>query len=110
MPKKVDHDVRRREIVDALWRITARGGLEAATIREIAAEAGCSVRPVQYYFRNKADLMAAAHALVAQRLTERVTRAVQELGPAAAPRPIVEAITRAFLPTDPEARECMQLF
>src|SRR4051812_3395056 len=110
MPKKADHDARRREIVEALWRITARGGLDAATIREIAAEAGCSVRPVQYYFRNKAELMAAAHELVAQRLGERVTRAVQALGPDAEPRAIVEAIARSFLPTDAEARECMQLF
>ncbi|MBA4102389.1 MAG: TetR/AcrR family transcriptional regulator, partial [Arthrobacter sp.] len=36
MPKIVDHDERRLELVDATWRIIARQGLEGATMREIA--------------------------------------------------------------------------
>jgi AcrR family transcriptional regulator len=48
VPKRVDHGLRRREIADAVGRITARGGLGAATFREVAAEAGVSVRLIQY--------------------------------------------------------------
>ncbi|MEA3055126.1 MAG: hypothetical protein QOD30_558, partial [Actinomycetota bacterium] len=48
MPRKVDHRVRRREITDAVIRITLTGGLHTATFREVAAEAGVSVRLVQY--------------------------------------------------------------
>ena len=40
MPKRVDHEERRREIVEAVIRITLKGGLTAATVREVAAEAG----------------------------------------------------------------------
>ena len=47
MPKRVDHDVRRRQITDAVCRITVRGGVGAATFREVAAEAGVSVRLVE---------------------------------------------------------------
>jgi DNA-binding transcriptional regulator YbjK len=46
----VDHDVRKRQITDAVVRITVKGGLASATFREVAAEAGVSVRLVQYYF------------------------------------------------------------
>ena len=43
MPKIVDHDQRRIELVDATWRIIARLGIESATMREIALEAGLSL-------------------------------------------------------------------
>ena len=50
MPRRVDHEARRRQITDAVVRLTVKGGLPAATFREVAAEAGVSVRLVQYYF------------------------------------------------------------
>ena len=37
MPKIVDHAERRREVLDATWRVIGREGLEAATVRRIAA-------------------------------------------------------------------------
>jgi len=40
VPKIVGHDERRLELVDATWRIIARHGMEGATLREIATEAG----------------------------------------------------------------------
>ena len=36
VPKRVDHGERRREITDAVVRITLKGGLTAATFREVA--------------------------------------------------------------------------
>ena len=68
MPKKVDHRVRRREITDAVVRITLRGGLHSATFREIAAEAGVSVRLVQYYFGSKDQLLLSTQQHVADTL------------------------------------------
>ena len=64
MPKRVDHEVRRRQITGAVCRITLRGGLASATFREVAAEAGVSVRLVQYYFGSKDDLMLATQRRV----------------------------------------------
>jgi AcrR family transcriptional regulator len=110
MPKRVDHEVRRREIVDALCRIAARGGLSAATFREVAAEAGVSVRLVQYYFGTKADLLHAANRHVVAQAGERVARCVARVGPTAPPRRIVRALVREFLPLDDERRETMVLF
>ncbi len=72
MPRRVDHAARRREITDAVIRITLKGGLTAATFREVAAEAGVSVRLVQYYFGSKDELLLATQRHVAERSIERL--------------------------------------
>jgi AcrR family transcriptional regulator len=53
-------------------RITVRGGLGAATFREVAAEAGVSVRLVQYYFGSKDDLMLGTQRRVSERAVARI--------------------------------------
>lgn len=61
MPKTVDHEQRRIEIVEATWRIIARGGYAAATMREIAAEAGFANGGLKPYFKTKDEILAAAY-------------------------------------------------
>jgi AcrR family transcriptional regulator len=107
MPRRVDHEERRGELVDAALRVVVRDGLEAATVRTIAQEAGCSVRPVQYYFADKAALLAAAHARVTARLGARVASSVAALGPSPEPREVARAVVRSFLPLDSESRDGM---
>ena len=48
MPRKVDHDERRRHIVGALLRIAGTQGLDAVSMREVAQEAGVSLGAVQH--------------------------------------------------------------
>jgi TetR/AcrR family transcriptional repressor of bet genes len=110
VPRRVDHEERRRTILEALCRITAAGGASAATFREVAAEAGVSVRLVQYYFGTKAELLHAANSYVAERAGPRITRAVQALGPDPEPRAVVRAVVEQFLPRDDERRDAMVLF
>lgn len=107
MPKVVDHETRRRELTDALLRVVVRDGYDAISIRSVADEAGCSVRPVQYYFADKAQLLAAAHARVTERMGALVTRAVHELGGSPRPRAVVGTVVHAFLPTNDEARHAV---
>ena len=73
MPKRVDHEERRRQITDALLRTAATRGLHAAGMREVAAEAGVSLRLVQYYFGTKEELMLAAMQNLAARYSERAS-------------------------------------
>jgi AcrR family transcriptional regulator len=110
MPMRVDHNARRRDIADATLRVAARAGLEGVSIRTVAAEAGWSTRPVQYYFADKAALLAAAHARVTERLTDRITEAVLRLGATPEPRAVVTAIVKSFLPIDRDARDAMILY
>ncbi|MEV4178964.1 TetR/AcrR family transcriptional regulator [Nonomuraea sp. NPDC049709] len=57
MPKLVDHQARRCHIAAALLRVTEREGMEAVSVRTVAAEAGCSVGAVQRYFRSKDEML-----------------------------------------------------
>ncbi|MGZ4199415.1 MAG: TetR/AcrR family transcriptional regulator [Thermoleophilia bacterium] len=67
MPKVVDHEVRRAEIAEALWRVVAGEGIEAATIRAVAAEAGWSRGIVEHYFDSKDALVLYACQLALDR-------------------------------------------
>src|SRR3546814_14018084 len=51
---------RRAEIAEALVRVANRDGLHAVTMRSVAAEAGVSLRLVQYYFTSKEELLVGA--------------------------------------------------
>ena len=60
MPKIVDHQARRAEITAVAVDLISSGGIEAATIREIANHSGYSKGVVEHYFENKEELIAAA--------------------------------------------------
>jgi len=108
MPRRVDHGERRRTITEAVCRLTASGGLAAATFREVAAEAGVSVRLVQYYFGSKGELMLATQRHVAERATARSLARVAAAGDD--PRASLRALLGSFIPDDAESRENMVLF
>jgi AcrR family transcriptional regulator len=107
MPKRVDHEERRRQIADALVRTAATRGLHAAGMREVAAEAGVSLRLVQYYFGTKEELLLFATQRLAvqfgSRVMRRIDRTKQTDGPAN-PRDVIAAILVEGLPVDDERR------
>lgn len=57
MPKFVDVEQRRADITDAAARLIARAGVGAATIRDVAAEAGLTTGSVTHYFADKRELL-----------------------------------------------------
>ncbi|MFF2369954.1 TetR/AcrR family transcriptional regulator [Agromyces sp. NPDC058110] len=59
MPKIVDHDERRLEIVHATWKLIAEKGFRATTMREIAKASGVANGGLVPYFRNKEELIGA---------------------------------------------------
>ena len=75
MPKVVDHDQRRVELVGATWRIIAREGLGGATMREIAAEAGFANGALKPYFPSKEHLLTFAFEHVFQETNKRIDTA-----------------------------------
>ncbi|MGI5338090.1 TetR/AcrR family transcriptional regulator [Streptomyces sp. CA-181903] len=76
MPKRVDHEERRRLIAEALWRIASSRGLEGASLRDVAAEAGISLGQLQHYFSGKDEMLVFAlehiSALAEARIRERI--------------------------------------
>jgi AcrR family transcriptional regulator len=113
VPKRVDHEERRRQIAEALLRTAAVRGLHATGMREVAAEACVSLRLVQYYFGTKEELMLAAMQHLAaqfgQRAMARIRQVKKTEGPAD-PREVIAAILAEGLPADDERRTFTVLY
>lgn len=63
------HEQRRRQIADVVMDVIGREGLEAATVRRIAAEVDCSTTVITHYFSDKRELLLfayGAHAVYAR--------------------------------------------
>jgi AcrR family transcriptional regulator len=71
MPKDVDHDERREELLEAVWHVIARDGMERATIRAIAKETGWSSGVLAHYFADKDDIIGSALRLMYERIAAR---------------------------------------
>jgi len=75
MPKIVDIEQRRTELTDAAGRVIARAGIEAATVREVAAEAGWTTGALTHYFADKRELLLLTfQASLSQRRARRPDR------------------------------------
>ncbi|UQA95808.1 TetR/AcrR family transcriptional regulator [Streptomyces halobius] len=104
MPKRVDHEERRTEIAQALVRVAGRRGLHAVGMRDVAAEAGVSLRLVQYYFETKEKLLLYGLQHLAAGFGERVAARIRAAGENPGPRAMIEAMLLASLPADEESR------
>ena len=74
MPKLVDHDDRRADVAEAVWRVASREGLQAATIRSVAAESGWSSGALRHYFPTKKALILFAIDQALADIQDRVDR------------------------------------
>jgi AcrR family transcriptional regulator len=101
MPKQVDHEQRRADIAAAVWRLTVEEGLDAVSMRGVAAAAGVSLGQVQHYFASKDDLLLAAVDLLGERFSRRWA-AAQPADPT--PRAMLRAYLLQLLPLDEERR------
>lgn len=110
VPKQVDHDQRRREIIRALFRVASRDGLAAVSIRNVAAEAGVRAPQVQYYFGTKAALFDGAVQVLGERVVGRGLALQQAAGADASPEVLLRAALTGSQPIDEETRESLVLF
>ncbi|MFF3443041.1 TetR/AcrR family transcriptional regulator [Streptosporangium sp. NPDC002721] len=99
---------RRREISEALWRVAAGRGLDAASMREVAAEAGVSLRVVQYHFDSKHRLLVSALRLLNED-NERHARARMASVDPSDSRALLGAILGEFLPLDDQRRAALRV-
>ncbi len=110
MPKRVDHAERRTEIAEALVRVAGRRGLHAVGMRDVAAEAGVSLRLVQYYFETKEKLLLFGLEHLTGKFGERLAARIRAAGDGPGPRAMVEALLMTALPTDEESRVFHHLY
>lgn len=101
----MDAAARRQEIVDAVCRIIASDGLERASLREVADEAGLAVGSVRHYFASSEELLAFSFAAVVDRILARLAAALAGVSRASGPEEQHEAVLTLlseFLPLDEE--------
>lgn len=106
VPKFVDAALRRQEVVEAVFRIVATDGLERASLREVADEAGLAVGSVRHYFASSEELLTHSFAVVVDRVLARLMAADERLGAlvpgTAAHHEAVLTLLGEFLPLDEE--------
>ena len=106
MPRFVDRDERRALIISAMHRLITERGIEAASLRNVAAESGLNIGSVRYYFPSHTELLLAAAEAMVERVTVRIQRHAQIFleGPAN-PREASIDLLEEFLPIDQERRD-----
>ena len=75
MPVTVDHDVRRREVAEAVWRVLAGTGFAGLSLRAVAKEMGATTGLLTHYFRSKDELVRHALEVVHERTVPRMAEA-----------------------------------
>ncbi|WP_410876114.1 TetR/AcrR family transcriptional regulator [Nocardia sp. A7] len=73
MPKIVDHEQRRRAISAAACQVVAAQGLANTSLRDIAAQAGCTTGMVTHYFSDKHSVLRSALSAASTAVAERIT-------------------------------------
>ncbi|SEQ97681.1 TetR/AcrR family transcriptional regulator [Lentzea albida] len=104
MPKRVDHEEKRRDLAEALFRIASMRGLQAVTLRAVAAEAGVSMFQIQYYFPTKEDMLRHAWQRITELGAERAGRGIAEAARTGDERAVIRACVLGVLPTDERSR------
>lgn len=104
MPKRVDREARRRAIAEAIFEVIGDRGLEAVSLRDVAAQAGVSMGSVQHYFRSKEEMLQFALGHMRDRALARLQDEVGQLVEPSA-RQRIRAAARVMLPINEEGRQ-----
>jgi len=104
MPKKVDREQRRRQIAEAVLRLTAEQGLDAVSLRDVAAEAGVSMGMVQHYFTSKDRMLLFACAYMIERTNRRLQQQIAARPCPRSARATLRTVLVELLPLDEERR------
>jgi AcrR family transcriptional regulator len=99
VPKIVDHEQRRWELVRAVWAVIRERGVQGASVRAVARHAGWSPSSVQYYFSTQAELLLFA----LRAISEAAERRLSEPELPSDPRDRALAQLERLLPMDPDA-------
>lgn len=104
MPREVDHERRRQQVVKIATELVAKGGLKALTVRDVAKAAGYSTAIVSHYFEDKGDLLLSTYQAAVARAARRIATALKS-DPSS-----LEGGLKAILPITPAQRRDWRLW
>jgi len=100
VPRVVDPDARRRHLANAVRSVIRRDGLERASVRAVATEAGLSMGSLRHYFGTQTEL----HCFAMRQVMEDIGSRIEALELFDDPRQQAEQVLSEFLPLDAERR------
>jgi AcrR family transcriptional regulator len=103
---RVDSQIRRRELAEAVWRVVLRDGIESASVRRVAAEAGLSAGSLRHVFPSQSELLTFAMQLV----IDEVTRRIGDVEPSDDVAEVVERQLQSLLVLDAETRAVFEIW
>ncbi|MET7279699.1 TetR family transcriptional regulator C-terminal domain-containing protein [Kribbella sp. NPDC005582] len=102
VPRDAAPSERRTAIARVVWQIAADHGLDAVSMRAVAAAAGVSVRVVQYHFGTKHQLLVDSLELLHRTNEQLAAGRIQ--ADLADPKALLRAVLDEFLPLDAHRR------
>lgn len=102
----MDPEERRRHIVEAVERLIMRSGVEAASLRNVADEAGLNVGSVRHYFASHESMLVAAYESLVAGFEVRAGATVERVLTDGSLSPVGRAVAvlSEALPLDEERR------
>ncbi|MDZ5446713.1 TetR/AcrR family transcriptional regulator [Micromonospora sp. 4G57] len=97
-PARTDHDSRRQDVSEAVWRVLAEHGFGGLTMRAVAAALNSSTGLVTHYFAGKRELIAHALDILEVRTAQRPRQTAPAPGLAALRTQVLN-----ILPLTPDA-------
>ncbi|WP_063756192.1 TetR/AcrR family transcriptional regulator [Streptomyces sp. NRRL S-920] len=110
MPKQVDYEDRRRRIAEAVRTLIARSGMEAVSLRDVAAEASVSMGAVQRCFRTKDEMLLFALEDISARAGERARAGIEASGTPRSAATLLDRTLAALALVEPDDRAEAQVW
>ncbi|MER5555112.1 TetR family transcriptional regulator C-terminal domain-containing protein [Streptomyces sp. NPDC002793] len=107
MPKIVDHEARRVRLVEAVWSLTVRGGIEQVSLRKVAEEAGVSMGQIQHYYSSMQALIRDALDRAVRAVNATIEKAVTAAD-ATSPEAVLRACLYALISPAQESTRLMR--
>jgi TetR/AcrR family transcriptional repressor of bet genes len=105
----VDHQARREQIAEALWRLAESRGLDRVSLRDVASEAEMSLGQLQHYFNAKNDLLVYAAQHVSDMAECRIRERISEAFAGGRPTPyaLLRECLRHMIPLTQRSRSAL---
>jgi DNA-binding transcriptional regulator YbjK len=101
----VDPAVRRQAVAEAVFRVVVRDGVEQASLRNVAVEAGLAIGSIRHYFDSHDEMIVFAVEALIHSTEQRVLAHVRSLQDRSDPRRPAERVLSEVLPLDGRRRD-----
>lgn len=108
MPARIEPELRRRQVVEAAFRLVVAEGVEGCSLRKVAEESGLNIGSVRHYFDGHDDLLAAAAEEAGDRMGRRLAaHPVESLRGLSDDQALdaLQSLVEEVLPVDAERRD-----